>query len=52
MDRLSQLYADVDAWMAAYREAQPDDAREDIDIFLDDMVYHAESPYWPQRQSQ
>lgn len=46
---LAQLYEAIDGWMANYREACPDDPREDLDILLDATVYHAASPYWPCR---
>ena len=44
---LEQLYAHIDSWMANYRAACPEDPREDLDILLDETVYHATSPYWP-----
>jgi len=47
MDRLSQIYMEIDAWMVTYRQIHPDDDREDIDIFLDGTVYRPDSPYWP-----
>lgn len=44
---LAQLYDAIDGWMAHYREACPDDSREDLDSLLDETVSHATSPYWP-----
>jgi hypothetical protein len=44
---IHDCYADIDKWMASYRDAHPEDDREDIDIFLDATVYHVDSPYWP-----
>lgn len=48
-DGISECWEDAGLWMENYREAHPDDGREDIAIYLDDTVYKPDSPFWPLR---
>jgi hypothetical protein len=49
MTTLDQIYEDIDLWMVNYREAHSEDTRDDLEVFLDETVYHSASPYWPLR---
>ena len=48
---LDQLYENIDLWTSNYREAHPEDERDDLDIWMDSAVYRADSPYWPLRDA-
>lgn len=48
-DPVSEAWESASLWMTNYREACPDDDREDLDIYLDETVYKPDSPYWPLR---
>lgn len=46
---LDELYAQIDAWMAHWRAAHPEDAREELEIFMSED-YRSDSPSWPEEE--